>query len=356
MTSELRGLRIFHRYHQAQQHRNAIERREEDVGSLFESPIRRSEFLSRKKKEAQSKRTILDRGVQTDEDEHILDDHTPGLAHPLHRFATERNPTEDESSPTSAKEFRIISLDGTYEHVSPLCTDSSSVASSRKLRDISVPRFQLPPSRVAYRKRDHNLRKPLIKPRVKPPIETLVEDSCPPKRQGKIKVTPPSGMRRSRNSHNRSRFVFDGNLSFESISPTPVFASSPNVSSSSPHRASFPMIAFPPPTTPMYMTPMTSLPMTPMTSLSMTPMTPMAPITPTSRTFDVNQSKNQEHQQKQGRLTPPPTPTEQRRRNRAMPSIQYQTLVFDQILQQQQQEQIRLRQQRHAQLSRQQTW
>ena len=348
MDSELRGTRIFHRYHRARHNRDETCYREEDVSGTIGYPTRKAALRPRSKTASfKTNASDVDRGVQTVENERIRDDLTLGYACHRHHFTTERNPTEDESSANSEKSFRIKSLDGWYEEtVSPLCTDSESAASSHKIHDVHIPKIHLPPSRVAYRKRDSNLHKSLVKAKTKLAAETSDNDLCSEDRQGKIKIAPPSMARRRRSSHNRSQFVFDGNLSFGSMDPNPMFASSPSLMSSSPQRTSYPspqMMDYPTPATPLSMTPMTSLSMTPMTPLSMTPPT---------QTLNSNGFINPEQQQKQGRRTPPPTHRVQRSRNKAMLSIHYQTLVFDKMSPQQ----IQQNQLGRARLSRQHTW
>jgi len=354
MSSALRGPRIFHRYHQAQHHRDEKSDREEDVDSIIRSPTRTAVFPSGSK--SAPFKTVLarvDHGAQAVENEHTL-----RHACHRHRFTAEGKSTEDESSTNSTKSFRNISLDGCHEeYVSPLHTDSLSAASSRTIHGVSVPRIQLQPSRVAYRKNESDLHISLAEAETKPTKATPDDDLYTESVQEKTKTAPPSRMRRRRSSHKRSRFVFDGNLSFGSISPSPIFASSPNLMSSSPHSASYPspiMRSYPTPNTSLSMTPMTSSSMASLTSQSMTPMASPP------RTIDSNKSISEDQQQNQERRTPPPTHKEQRIRNKAMLSMQYQTQVFDKMWQQQQQQQQQ-NQQRSKQLeydwpSRQRTW
>ena len=305
MSSELRGARIFHRYHDENHHY-------EDVEGILVPPMWGTAHLLATK-------STVDKttAVGMDRNGRIVDDLRLGYQpSPLHRFATERNRSEYEVSPESDRPFRILSLDGCCEEqVSPI-TESSSLIYSRQIPDIAM--IPAPP-------RDNNDKKAKAKATTKEigkSIATMTNDGCDFERNDElIEITPPYGMKRRRSIHNRSQFVFDGNLSFDSTSISPIYATSQTRAYSTPTRASFPgftLMNYPPAGTPMSMTPMTHLPMT--------------PISPPPHAFASNGSNQQ---QTQGRNTPPPTPEEQRRRNRAMPSMQYENLVFNQLRQEQ---------------------
>jgi hypothetical protein len=310
MSSELRGLRIFHRYHQPQHNRDE-NHHHEDVEGILVSPTRGAAYPPATKSTVDKTTAAgMDRNIPQDPNGRIVDGLTLGYhASPRSRFATERNPTEYEVSPESARSFRIVSLDGCYEEqVSPI-TDFSSSISSCQVPDISM--IPAPP-------RDNNVKKSKTKA-IGNSFATVANDGVDSEKKDEaIKITPQAGMRRRRSSHSRSQFVFDGNLSFDSISPFPIYATSPNLAYSTPPRASFASIMvmnYPPAATHMFMTPMT-------------------PVLPPPHAFASNGSNQQ---QKQGRKTPPPTPEEQRRRNKAMPSVQYENLVFNQLRQEQSQ-------------------
>jgi len=310
MSSELRGTRIFHRYHQAQHYRDE-NRHYEDVEGILVSPVRGTAYpLATKSTVDKTTAAGMNRNVR------IVDGLTWGHpASPRHHFATERNPSEYEVSPKSAMSFRILSLDGCCEEqVSPI-TDSSSSISSCQVPDIAM--IPAPP-------RDNNNKKSKMKG-IRKSIATMTNDGGDfEKKDEAIEITPPYGMKLRQSSHNRSQFVFDGNLSFDSTSLSPIYATSQNMAYLTPPRASLPgfmLMNYPPAGTHMSMTPMTHLPMTPMTPISQPP--------------HVFASNGPNQQQKKGRNTPPPTPEEQRRRNRAMPSVQYENLVFNQLRQEQ---------------------
>lgn len=329
MSSHIRRSRIFHRYHQAPRHRDENRHREGDVDvdGMLLTPTRRTAYLSPTKLAA-SKTTAAGRGIDRtmspNPNDRVVDDLTLGYhASPRQRrFATERNPTEYETSPASARSFRIISLDGCYEEqVSPLLTDaySSSSASSYQIRD--DPTVQATPRFVMTKKDVNAKNSKTITTRIS--LGTVANGGVCSENKGEVMtITPPGAMKRTRNSHNRSQFVFDGNLSFEDISPIPMYATSPTLAHSFPPRTSFTglMVMHYPPTT---------------ATVSMTPMTPMTPVSPQPYAFDSIESNNREQQQKQGRSTPPPTHQEQRRRNKAMPSVQYDNLLFNQLWQEQ---------------------
>lgn len=357
MSSELLGSRIFHRYHKSQRHRDKNHHHDDDEAFNL-SPTRKTAYP------LATKSTGIERKIPQASTEYMKDDLTLGYhTSPRHRYATERNPTEYEVSPASARTFRIVSLDDCYEEqVSPLLTDSSSSGSWYPIR--GIPTIPAPPRHVMA-KRDKNARRSKSNEGVE---SKRMEDSfmitSPPdvrrrrsshngnpfapmphdseKKEEAIKITPPSEARRRRSSHSRSQFVFDGNLSFGNIAPSPMYGTTPNpvpnlapnLSYSSPSRASFPgvmVMNHPPMGTPMSIPPM--VPMTPL----MTPMTPLPQMIV-------------DGQEIEERTTPPPTPEEQRRRNRAMPSLQYENLVFNQWRQEQLQTRV------EEQLRRQKTW
>ena len=335
MNCELRGSRIFHRYHQQQSHRGEDRDREWDgKDNLLASTMMRAY--------PQSTKSIGSRTMITTS--HVVDDLTLGYyPSPGYRFTKERNPKEYEASPASSRSFRIVSLDGCYEEqVSPLLTDSSSSISSTKIRNL--PMIPAPP-RCVMAKRESNAMRTEKKAVERSMAPSPINDDGSIQKEETNKITPPLGnMRRRRTSHNRSQFVFDGNISFGAVTPTHMYvATSPVLAYSSPLGDSYlgaMRISYPPMASPMSISPIASAVM-PM------PITPMSPISPSSIALFGNKSnhrKQQEQeqqkqkklqQQKQGRKTPPPTPEEQRRRNRAMPSAQYEDLVLNQLRQEQ---------------------
>lgn len=336
MNSELRGSRIFHRYHQAQNQSNENRDRRGDGNGVLVTPTRRRAYPPSTK--STSSRT-------TTTTSNVVDDLTLGYnPSPSHRFATERDPKEYEASPASSRTFRIVSLDGCYEEqVSPLLTDSSSSISSNKIRK-NVPKIPAPPQCV-MEKRQSNVKK-LKKKTAQNVMETSSTDEGDSrKKEEASRVALPSAntTRRRRSCHARSQFVFDGNLCFGAVSPPPpmYLATSPMLAYSPPAYSPPPRASFPGAKGTNYPTIGTSLSMspstTPMMPLPITPMTPLSP--PQTPIFSsISNHREQEQQQKklnqlqkQGRKTPPPTPEEQRRRNRAMPSGQYEDLVFNQL-------------------------
>jgi len=325
MSSEFRRARIFHRYHQAQQLREN-NRYHGDIDKGCLSRTTRTTLLSPTKPTApHAKSTGRIRSVPLSMNDTIVGDlalgHPPS---PHNHIEIGRNPTEYKLTPSSARAFRIVSLDGCYEEqVSPLFTDTSASSLTNRIRN--VPEIPALPSSVII-KRQCNTKK-------------LSSTSSKKNSDAAGNVTTiPSGTNRRKSGHNRSQFVLDGNSCIRDLSPPSAYTYPPNQSYLSPQRASFPgiLVMNNPPT---------------IASISTSAMTPQ-PITPiitVTTPLWSNGSDHREDQPNRGRRTPPPTPEEQRRRNRALPSMQYENLVFNQLRREQFEE-------NRQQLRRQYTW
>lgn len=146
-----------------------------------------------------------------------------------------------------------------------------------------------------------------------------------------------SGSKRRGSRHNRSQFLLDGNFSFDSASPppVPVYPSSPCLTITAATSTQTPIFY--------------SSPIIPTGTGTLTMMiSPSDVVTPPQQprsqhppfTFDCNQGDCIMEKYDEGWKAPPkpPTHTEQRRRNKAMPSIQYADLILHRLSQQHQEQ------------------
>lgn len=322
------GSKIFNRYRHQQTQRHG----EEDnrgsgsggIDGIVVSPTREID-LTPKKAASNSRRTSVDRN-RTDPNNDIqnirmLDDLTMGYSEsPSPRFTTERNPAEYALSPDSARSFRIMSLDRCREEtVSPLFPDSSS-SSISSFNFLNVPMMPGPiiPSLDADEEFPHFTKVTKTSDKLSTKVDTSSNDDT-----FEMKMTPVSKQTRRKNNHNRSNFVFDGNLSFGSVSSPTMF--------------------LPPP--PMYISPITRV-FLPDMSMTNNSFSAPVPITP-PRALDIGFCNDDicHDRKQQWRKTPPPTHQEQRRRNRAMPSMQYENDILNRLRRQRQQEQQQLQHQ-----------
>mmetsp|Transcript_27821 Transcript_27821/g.75687 ORF Transcript_27821/g.75687 Transcript_27821/m.75687 type:complete len:343 (-) Transcript_27821:148-1176(-) len=340
MKSPLLGTKIFTRYHQHRTHRNYEESdKNSDGGGINEtdvSPNRRTDFIP-EKATSNARHMGID-CIQSDSNNdtqfgHILDDLTMGYSEsPSPRRTTERNTVENALSPSSGRSFRVKSLDRCLEEVvSPLFPDSSSASASISSfpNVIMIPgplissidaKEEFPLFVMAQGGYETRIPKGIKTPTELPTKEVTVSHGNP----FETKTTPASKQRQRKSNHSRSHFVFDGNLSFGSVSPPPMYASP----------------------SPMYLSPTTRV-SPPDISMASYPISPAVSASP-PRSFDIG-SWDEEiccDKKQQGRKTPPPSHKEQRRRNRAMPSMQYETIILNRLRQQKQQEQEQLRQQK----------
>ena len=337
MESPLIGSKIFTRYHQqqAQLYREDNRYRSDDGGSdgIYMSPTRRRADFIPKKTAASNNNTRQTETSSADyvatssdannssdrhDADYIVDDLTMGYsASPQPRFTTERNPVEDTGS---GRSFRITSLDGCHEEeVSPLFPYSSSTSVS----SLGVPNIPMIPGptiasldgeAIYITKWVDDATIPKATTTTSKLSAKMDENSNTTINDPEKKTTPASKQRRRGSNHNRSQFVFDGNLSFAgSISPCSMYGSPTRMCIPSPSRFSLP-------------------------DLSMVKY----------HAFDVGSHSNEKDNeddncdtQQESRKTPPPSHQEQRRRNRAMPSMQYETTILNKLRQRKQQHNLR---------------
>ncbi len=320
MKSYLRESGTFHRHHRTQQgyHSENYDRAGDEKGSHM-TPTRSSMHIK-------SINSIESRTLASTS--HVVDDLTlSNYSSPDHRLPTERDIQEYEISPNSSKYYRVVTLDGCYEEqVSPLLTDSSSSISSKKIR--KVPVVPGPPPRRVTTNRDSNSKSPREKTIARCVASATIDNINSVNKEDTVSMTPPhGGVRRRKCTHNRSRFVFDGNLSFGTITPSPRYATTPPILTNSPPlgctfspiATTVSMSAIEIQTIPMLITP------------DLVEMSPSQNKLFISRYNYRKQQEEQLQRQSQGRKTPPPTPKEQRRRNRAMPSVQYEDFVLKEL-------------------------
>jgi hypothetical protein len=122
--------------------------------------------------------------------------------------------------------------------------------------------------------------------------------------------------KRRGSGHNRSQFVLDGSFSFDSVpSPSPVYTSPSTITVATPNNPD------------CYSSPIIQTG----TKTSMT-IPPSVMITPPQHLLLLYDDEGLQK-------TLPPTHAEQRRRNKAMPSMQYENLILNRLRQEQQQQQ-----------------
>jgi hypothetical protein len=126
--------------------------------------------------------------------------------------------------------------------------------------------------------------------------------------------------KRRGSGHNRSQFVLDGSFSFDSMpSPSPVYTSLSTITAAAPNNP----ICY---SSPIIQTGTRTSMMIP----------PSVMITPPQHLLLLYDDEGLQR-------TLPPTHAEQRRRNKAMPSMQYENLILNRLRQQQQQQQQKIR-------------
>ena len=319
MKSDLRESRPFHHYHQTQSYHGENYDRVGGQKGTHMTPT--SSWVHKKSIQSVGSRTLTSTT-------HVVDDLTLTYnSSPNRHLATERDTQEYAISPNSSKFYGVMTLDGCYEEeVSPLLTDSSSSISSNKMKN--VPIVPEPPLPKVIIKRESNAKSSTEKTIEKCIAPTTIDNVLSVKKEDTVTMTPPhGGATRRKCTHNRSRFVFDGNLSFGTITPSPRYATTPQIlTNNSPLGCTFSPVAT---TTSMSGIERQTIPM-----LAVPDLTQM---TPPQNNFFINrynyrqQPEEQLQCQNQGRTTPPPTPKEQRQRNRAMPSVQYEDFVLNEL-------------------------